>query len=80
MKFQKAPNLWAKDVDLDTLKLQPGNWVWCGFANDHAARWVGRTEGGTVLVAHWQGSAKATMERFETLKGALTLNTLAEAA
>jgi len=54
------------------LRLQPGQWVRCGAGNDHAAMFAGVTRGGSIYVAHWQGSRKATLARYHHLREVLS--------
>ena len=71
MKYLPTVNLWNRAVHAAVrngqLRLQCGQWVRCG--EGHKSRWVGMTKGGTMLVAHWQGSGKRTVERFNVLRG-----------
>lgn len=47
-----------------TLKLQRGQWVQCFDFSDKKARYIGQLGNGSVWLAHWQGSAEATAEKF----------------
>jgi len=69
MKYLKTIDLWdatMSDAILSgQLKLQCGQWVQCGTGK--RSRFV-RTNGKTIHVAHWQGSSKATVQRFNALR------------
>lgn len=70
MKFLPTINLWSNGVQdaiiAGQMKLQTGQWVTCGTGNKKA-RFVGVSKGGTLLVAHEQGSPKANAKRFADL-------------
>lgn len=66
MKYSKVVNLWAGNVQDEILtgkmKYQTGQWMRCGD-NAKPCRYVG-TNGRTINVVHWQGSAEATTDLF----------------
>ena len=68
MKYTKTIDLWTPSTQEDilngSLKLQAGQWVRCG--SDRLSRFV-RISGNSLWVAHPQGTAKATRERFQSL-------------
>jgi hypothetical protein len=68
MKYLKTINLWASDIQdavmRGQIRLQPGQWVSCG--GGAPSRFV-KTTGKSLWVAHPQGSAQATRERFLAL-------------
>tara|TARA_R110002096_G_scaffold213938_1_gene401568 strand:- start:131 stop:352 length:222 start_codon:yes stop_codon:yes gene_type:complete len=68
MKFIKTVNLWAAGVQDMILKgeliLQPGQWVQCGQGKK--SRFVSAKKS-SLWVAHWQGTSKASNQRFKTL-------------
>ena len=73
MRFLPAIDLWSdstqRAVLSGQLKLQTGQWVSCG--GEHKSRFVGISQGGTIVAAHYNGSAAAQTERFNDLKTAL---------
>lgn len=75
MAFTATIDLWGQGVQEAILnghlKLQPAQWVRCGRDNNHAALFAGVSEGGTLYVAHWQGSRSATLRRYHDLRQAL---------
>jgi hypothetical protein len=68
MKYLKTINLWAADIQdavmRGQIRLQPGQWVSCG--GGAPSRFV-KTTGRSLWVAHPQGTAQATRERFLAL-------------
>ena len=70
MRYLPTIDLWndstQRAVIFGQLKLQPGQWVSCGGGKP--SRFV-KTTGRSLWVAHPQGSAKATSDRFMALLG-----------
>jgi hypothetical protein len=68
MKYLPKIDLWnnatQQAVISGQIKLQPGQWVSCGGGKP--SRFV-KSTGRSLWVAHPQGSAKATRERFLSL-------------
>ena len=54
MKFSKTINLWDAQVQSDLLsgklKLNPGQWVYCG--QKQKSRFCGVTKGGSIVATH----------------------------
>lgn len=69
MKYLKTLNMWEPSIQDAVLsgqiKLQPGQWVQCGPG--HKSRFVSVRNGRSIWAAHWQGSGKATQQRFLSL-------------
>ncbi len=67
MKYLPTLDLWnpaiVSAIECDQIKLQRGQWVTCGSGKK--ARYVGTKS--THWVAHWQGNAHDTNERFKQL-------------
>lgn len=74
MKYLPTVNLWnpaiASAVATGQMKLQAGQWVQCGQGNK--SRFAGISSGGTLYVAHHNGSVAAQQQRFADLRKILT--------
>lgn len=68
--YQPLVNLWnhqtQERIRNGSLQLQCGQWVYCGN-REHPSRFVALRGDGSLWVAHWQGSGKASRERFMAL-------------
>ena len=70
MMYLPELNLWDRAISSairnGQIKLQPGQWLRCGAKNQQnkPCRFVRLTQAKTLWVVHWQGSAKATNEKF----------------
>jgi hypothetical protein len=74
MRYIKTPDLWDPSTQdalrAGNLKLQSGQWVYCGD-KEHPSIFVGiNLKSGTIWAAHWNGSDKARRERYNTLREA----------
>ena len=67
MKYSKVLDLWQEgvqeDIESGQVKLQRGQWLRCGPAGK-PCRFVGLSCSKSIWVTHWQGSGKATLEKF----------------
>ena len=68
MRYLPTIDLWApgiqRAISTGQIKLQPGQWVYCGNL-EHKSRYVG-VRNGSFNVVHWQGNGRSTTEKFNT--------------
>lgn len=76
MKYLKTLNIWDAGIQnaivTGQIKILPGQWLTCGTGNAKKCRFVRIGSGKTLHVIHWQGSAKATAQKF---KNAINIHT-----
>lgn len=76
MRYLPTVDLWnpaiLAAVEAGQMQLQRGQWVNCGSSKK--ARFVGVSKGGSLYVAHDQGSAAATRDKFKSLLSSSGIN------
>jgi len=55
----------ARKLRTGEARLQRGQWVILS-GSIYRSRWVG-VDGGSLCIAHWQGTGRRTLERFKSL-------------
>ena len=76
MQYIATLDLWAPGIqsaiERGQIKLQRGQWLQCGGSAPKKCRFIGVRGSGSIWVTHWQGSGRATVEKFITAADAFT--------